>query len=80
MGGQRSKAGLGCGLITQADQKVKSESVFSAIDSVPYFELWFFVSLTPKGGRGCLMSPLPLSGISGCHLIPLFYLLSCSYA
>ena len=33
----------------------------------------------PKGGRGCLMSP-PCLESQGCHLIPLFYLLSCSSA
>ena len=34
---------------------------------------------TPKGGRGCLMSP-PCLESQGCHLIPLCYLLSCSSA
>ena len=32
--------------------------------------------LTPKGGRGCLMSTPCLESL-GCHLIPLSYLLSC---
>ena len=34
----------------------------------------------PKGGRGCLMSPPPCLESQGCHLIPLYYLLSCSSA
>ena len=34
---------------------------------------------TPKGGRGCLMSP-PCPESRGCHLIPFHYLLSCSSA
>ena len=34
---------------------------------------------SPKGGRGCLMSP-PCLESRGCHLIPLCYLLSCSSA
>ena len=33
----------------------------------------------PKGGRECLMSPLCLE-FQGCHLNPLYYLLSCSSA
>ena len=33
----------------------------------------------PKGGLGCLMSPLCLES-QGCHLIPLYYLLSRSSA
>ena len=38
-----------------------------------------FQGQTPKGGRGCLMSP-PCLESQGCHLIPLCYLLSCSSA
>ena len=33
----------------------------------------------PKGGLGCLMSP-PCLKSQGCHLIPLYYLLSCCSA
>ena len=33
---------------------------------------------SPKGGRGCLMSPSCLES-QGCHLIPLSYLLSCYF-
>ena len=33
----------------------------------------------PKGSRGCLMSPLCLES-QECHLIPLYYLLSCASA
>ena len=33
---------------------------------------------SPKGGRGCLMSPSCLES-QGCHLIPLSYLLSCFF-
>ena len=38
----------------------------------------FICSHTPKGGRGCLMSPSCLES-RGCHLIPLSYLLSCFF-
>ena len=31
-----------------------------------------------KGGRGCLMSP-PCLKSQGCHLLPLYYLLSCFF-
>ena len=41
-----------------------------------FFMLW---SEPPKGRRGCLMSPSCLESL-GCHLIPLYYLLSCSSA
>ena len=34
------------------------------------------MSIPPKGGCGCLMSP-PCLESQGCHLIPLCYLLSC---
>ena len=37
------------------------------------------VCVLPKGGQGCLMSPLCLES-QGCYLIPLCYLLSCSSA
>ena len=33
--------------------------------------------VSPKGGRGCLMSPLCLDP-QGCNLIPFYYLLSCN--
>ena len=36
-------------------------------------------SWPPKGGQGCLMSP-PCLESWGCHLIPLYYLFSCSSA
>ena len=35
--------------------------------------------LPPKGGQGCLMSP-PCLKSQGCHLIPLYYPLTCSSA
>ena len=38
-----------------------------------------YLSITLKGGRGCLMSP-PCLESQGCHLIPFYYLLSCSSA
>ena len=46
-----------------------------------YLSIYLFVSLLvpPKGGRGCLMSP-PCLESQDCHLIPLYYLLSCSSA
>ncbi len=37
------------------------------------------VVVSPKGGRGCLMSA-PCLESQGCHLIPLCYHLSCSSA
>ena len=40
----RSNARLGCALTILAAQRIGSEGVFLAIDFVPYFELWFFVS------------------------------------
>ena len=38
-----------------------------------------FCLFPPKRSRGCLMSPLCLE-FHGCHLIPLYYLISCSSA
>ena len=36
-----------------------------------------FSAYSPQGGRGCLM-PRPCLESQGCHLFPLYYLLSCS--
>ena len=48
--------------------------------SVSVLNVFFFLfSTSPKGGRGCLMSPLCLESES-CHLIPLCCLLYCSSA
>ena len=47
--------------------------------SAVYLLMKVFLSPSPKGGRGCLMSP-PCLESQGCHLIPLCYLLSCSSA
>ena len=50
---------------------------------LPLVLLLFFLCILsgvcPKGGRGCPMS-LPCLESQGCHLVPLYYLLSCSSA
>ena len=45
-----------------------------------WWSCWVHSAWCPlKGGRGCLMSP-PCLESQGCHLIPLYSLLSCSSA
>lgn len=41
----RSKVKLGCASTIPAGHEIESQVVFSAIDAVPYFEVWFFILL-----------------------------------
>ena len=40
------EATLSCALTIPVDHEVKSKTVFSTIDFVPYFDMWSFVSAT----------------------------------
>ena len=60
----------------------RSSFFYCADNGTVYLALLNMVTLfpsPPKGSRGCLMSP-PCLESQGCHLIPLYYLLSCSSA
>ena len=78
-GWKSSKHGLSTSsLMFENHEKMVSALPFwclKAMKTVWALPFWW---LTPEGRPGCLMSP-PCLESQGCHLIPLFYPLSCSY-